>query len=271
MPRRPILTAATADKHRLYQTAVQYPPAEIDFVTHWFRKLKGRPARRLCEDFCGTGMTACEFVTRHKDNVAEGLDLHAPTLAWGRKQNVARLTPDQQRRVELVQRNVLHPRGADKAFDIVLAMNFSYWIFKTRESLRTYFAAVRAALATDGVFFLDTWGGFECMKEMKDRRRCVGGFTYIWDQARYDPLSGDMTCHIHFEFKKGKPMNRAFTYHWRLWTVPELKELLAEAGFKRVTIYWETENEHGNGTGTFLPRERGLADASFVSYISAER
>ncbi|CAG0982222.1 hypothetical protein PHYC_01828 [Phycisphaerales bacterium] len=269
--RKPVLTAATADKHRLYEIAVQCPEAEIDFVTSRFKSLRGRPLRRLCEDFCGTSAAACEFVKRHADNYAEGLDLHAPTLAWARRHNVANLSPEQQRRIELIRRNVLHPRGADKSFDAVVAMNFSYWIFKTRETLRTYFGAVRAALASDGVFFLDTWGGYESMKEQRERRRCVGGFTYVWDQARYDPISGDLTCYIHFDFPRGPVMERAFVYDWRLWTLPELRELLTEAGFRKVTVYWEGEDEKGHGNSVFSPRKRGVADASFICYIGAEK
>jgi SAM-dependent methyltransferase len=265
------LTRKTADRHRLYQDAVQCPEAEIDFVTARFRTLRGRPPRTLREDFCGTALSACEFARRHPENRSVGLDLHAPTLAWGQKHNVGALPPEAQKRVRLLRRNVLHPRGADRGFDIINAMNFSYWIFQTRPLLRSYFETVRRSLKPDGVFFLDTWGGYESMKEQQDRRRCARGVTYIWDQHRYDPISGSMTCHIHFEFKKGPAWKRAFTYHWRLWTLPELRELLAEAGFKRVTVYWEGENKHGHGTGVFTPRRVGVADASFICYISAEK
>jgi SAM-dependent methyltransferase len=259
----------TADVHELYQIAVQCPEAEVDFATRWFRRLRGRPLRRLCEDFCGTALIACDFVRRHRENEAEGIDIDGPTLAWARRHNVARLTPDQQRRVRLVRRNVLHPRGVDRPFDAVIASNFSYWVFKSRARLLTYFRTVREALVGDGIFFLDAFGGWESMKEMTERRRCRGGFTYIWDQARYDPITGDLTCHIHFEFARGR-IERAFTYHWRLWTIPEIREALDEAGFRRVTVYWEREDKRGRGTGVFTPRKHGEADASFVVYLTAE-
>lgn len=268
---KPVLTAANSDRHILYQIAVQCPESEIDFVDGRFRKLRGRPVRRLREDFCGTAHTASHFVTRHKDNTAVGLDLDAPTLAWGEKNNLSRLTPEQRSRLTLLKRNVLDPRDADRGFDAILAMNFSYWIFNTRPTMRAYFEAVRKSLKPDGILFMDTWGGYESMKEQQERRRCPGGFTYIWDQAHYDPLTGQMTCHIHFDFKKGPMWKKAFTYTWRLWTVPELRELLAEAGFRKVTIYWEGENKHGNGNGVFSPRAHGVADASFISYITAEK
>ncbi|MDX2115209.1 MAG: class I SAM-dependent methyltransferase [Planctomycetota bacterium] len=268
---KPPLTRATSDRHLLYQAAVQASDAEIDFITHRFKQLRKRPARLLREDFCGTALSACEFVRRHKDNHAVGLDLHQPTLDWGLRHNVAKLPDDARARISLLNRNVLSPTDADRAFDIVEAMNFSYWIFTTRPRMLDYFRTVRASLKPDGVFFLDFWGGYESMREQRERRRISRGVTYIWDQHHYDPISGIMTCYIHFEFKRGPAWNRAFTYVWRLWTLPEIRELLAEAGFKNVTVYWEGENEHGNGTGYFHPRKKGVADASFICYLSAEK
>jgi SAM-dependent methyltransferase len=265
---RPILSARNADPLRLYELAVQEPSHELDMVTRWFRRITGRPLRRLREDFCGTAFTACTWVRSDPRNSAVGLDLHARTLAWARRLNLAPLPKDARSRITLLRSDVLHPPPAARGADAVLAMNFSWSVFKTRQRLRNYFASVRRSLARDGVFFLDIHGGHESMKELTERRRCAG-FTYVWEQARYDPISGDLTCHIHFDFKRGPMLRRAFTYHWRLWTLPEVRELLAEAGFRHVTVYWERENKHGNGTGVFAPRTRGEADASFVAVISA--
>lgn len=266
--RRPVLTAATADKRRLYELAVQAPEAELEFASAWFRRLAGRPLRRLREDFCGTAYTACEWVKLDPSHSAVGVDLDGATLAWAERHNVAALTPDQRRRLRLERRDVVHPGRLGAHFDAVLAMNFSWCVFRERDRLREYFRAVRHALVGDGVFFLDIHGGYESMKELTERRRCAG-FTYVWEQARYDPLTGGLTCHIHFDFKRGPMMRRAFTYHWRLWTVPELREVLTEAGFRDVTVYWEGETKTGAGSGVFLPRKHGVADASFVSYVSA--
>ena len=65
----------------------------------------------------------------------------------------------------------------------------------------------------------------------------------IWDQKAYNPINGDMLCHIHFSFPDGSKIKKAFTYDWRLWTLPEIRELLLEAGFQRATVYWEGTNE----------------------------
>ncbi|MGD8743844.1 MAG: class I SAM-dependent methyltransferase, partial [Granulosicoccaceae bacterium] len=97
-------------------------------------------------------------------------------------------------------------------------------------------------------------------------------FTYTWDQAEYNPITGDYVCHIHFEFPDGSKMKNAFTYEWRLWTMPEIRELLEEAGFKNVQTYWEgTDEETDEGDGNFEATEQGEADAGWIAYIVAEK
>ena len=63
-----------------------------------------------------------------------------------------------------------------------------------------------------------------------------------------------MRCHIHFKFPDGSRIKNAFSYDWRLWTLPEVQELLAEAGFDRITVYWQgTDEETGEANGEFEP------------------
>jgi SAM-dependent methyltransferase len=273
-------TAATADRHELYQLSVQNVEAEIDFVDATYKALRGRHAVRLREDFCGTGNTSCEWVRRRSSNLAFGLDIDQPTLDWGQEHNLPRLTPAQRKRVSLMNRNVLTP-GDAVGMDCVLAMNFSYWLFKTRDQMRGYFQAVRDSLADGGVFFLDHYGGSETMTEMVEKRDIEPGkgrkFVYEWDQASYNPITGDMTCRIHFRFPDRTRMKNAFEYHWRLWTLPEIRELLSETGFSKVTVYWEGDEldkkgePTGEGSGEFSPSETGSADPAYISYITAER
>ena len=260
--------ADQADRHVLYQEAVQCVEAEIDFVDETFRTLRGRRAKVLREDFCGTANTSCEWVRRRKSNVAIGVDLDEETLAWGKRHNVRELGKSASR-VTLRRENVLDVETP--GVDVVLAMNFSYYIFTERDVMRTYFSAVRDALADDGVFFLDAYGGYNSFKECREHTENEG-FTYVWDQAAYDPISGAMTCHIHFTFPDGSRMPRAFTYHWRMWTLPEIREILAEAGFDCVTVYWQgTDEETGEADGEFHAAVRGDADPAWIVYISAQK
>jgi SAM-dependent methyltransferase len=261
--------AERADRHALYEEAVQDAPTEVEFVSGTFQSVRGRPARLLREDFCGTANVACEWVRAHRENRAVGVDLSEEVLAWGREHHLSRLSPAQADRVELLCADVLDARSGP--VDVNLAMNFSYWTFHTRDTLRNYFQRVRANLVDDGLFIMDVFGGHDAYKEMREHRDC-DGFTYIWDQARYDPVTGRYTCHIHFRFPDKSRINEAFTYEWRLWSLPELREVLEEAGFSDSTVYWQgTDEETGEGNGEFDPVEHGEADPAWIAYIVAEK
>ena len=259
--------AAKADKHKLYEASVQCSEAEIDFVDNTFRKLRQRQAQYLREDFCGTANTSCEWVRRRSTNRAVCIDLDPDVLDWGRRHNIVALTAAEQKRIELVNEDVLNAKG--EPMDVVLAMNFSYWIFKDRDAMVRYFRHVHDCLEKDGVFFLDACGGYEAFREMTESTE-YKNFTYIWDQHRYNPITGDYVCKIHFKFKDGSKLKNAFRYEWRLWTLPELSEMLAEAGFKP-TVYWEGTDEDGDGNGEFTPTKEGEADAGWIAYIVAEK
>ncbi len=259
--------AARADRHVLYQKAVQDPAAELDFVCKTYRRLRGQALRRLREDFCGTAHTACAFVRRHKDNIACGVDIDPEVLAWGREHNVAALNPAQRARLTLIEADVR--TAGTEPVQAVLAMNFSYYLFHERQILIEYFRNVRRNLAADGVFFLDAYGGYESHMNITEKRKC-DGFTYVWEQAEFNPIDHRLQCYIHFRFKDGSRLERAFSYDWRLWTLPELTEILRAAGFTEVTVYWEgTDEESGEGDGIFTPATRGDADAGWVCYLTA--
>lgn len=267
---KPVLTAATADRHVLYEAAVQNPEAELDFVSRVFKRIKGKPLHTLREDFCGTGYTSAEWVKRGSEHVAYGLDLDQPTLDWGHKHHLSRLTDEQRSRVHLFNCNVLTPVEESRAVDAVLAMNFSYWIFKTRESLRKYFEVVHTTMRPGGVFFLDHYGGWESQRHQTDRKRCTG-FTYLWEQHKFNPVTFDAECRIHFEFRDGTRMDKAFVYHWRMWQLPELQELLKEAGFRKVGVYWEGDDGKGGGNGIFRETRNPEVCPVSLSYLVAEK
>lgn len=250
----------------LYQRAVQSPDVDAAFYARHFLKTTGRPLRVLREDFCGTAVLSCHHVRRHRDNRAIGVDLHWPTLAWGRIHNVRKLLDERQRaRLLLLQKNVLDVRSP-KA-DAVLALNFSYSVFKTRAELAAYVRNAHRSLERGGVLFMDAWGGPDVMKQVTDRAR-HGDFTYLWEQRRYDPISHEIECAIHFEFKDGTRLRDAFVYDWRLWTLAELRELYEEAGFRDVHVLWEgTDRKTGRGNGVFRRKERGDMDEAWIAIV----
>jgi len=259
-------SAKTADRHVLYQRAVQDAGAEVGFLDRVFRKLRGRPPESLREDFCGTALLCSEWV-KHRGRTAVGIDLDPRVLEWAKTHNLAPLG-DRKSCVKLFRRDV-RARASGK-FDVTVALNFSYFVFKERAELRRYFEGVRRSMAEDGIFVVDLYGGYESWKPMRERRR-MKGFTYFWDQAKVDPLSNGVVNHIHFKFPDGSKMLRAFTYDWRLWTIPEITEVLADAGFSSSTVHWEDADEDGSGTGTFRPRTYVEQEPALIAYVVAER
>jgi len=267
---RPTL-AEKADIHELYELSVQCSEAEVDFVADTYRELRAKPARLLREDFCGTANVCCEWVRRHKHNRAIGVDLDKSVLQWGKTNNLSRLKDAERKRIELINADVL--RVETESPDIVSAMNFSYWLFKDRNMLKTYFERVHRSLKKDGIFFLDFYGGYDSFHEVEEEREIEtdqGSFTYIWEQAEFNPISHDLTCYIHFAFEDGSRLDQAFAYHWRLWTLPEIQDLLHETGFE-VTVYWQGWDEDGEPDGEFYPATEADADAGWIAYIAAEK
>ena len=265
--------SAGADRHLLYQQAVQDVESEIDFIEQTWSELRQRPAEFLREDFCGTAKTACEWVIRDDHHQAIGVDLDEAVLEWGRLNNLAVLDEEQSQRIELLNEDVLQVRPG--LVDVILAMNFSYYLFLKRDDLREYFANALDGLVSDGILFLDAYGGYEAPMVLTEPRECVdqdgGDFTYVWEQAEFNPIDSCMTCHIHFEFPDKPRMEKAFSYHWRLWTLPEIREILYEAGFSQVDVYWEgTDEEKNEGNGIYTPAETGDADPGWVCYVVAQ-
>lgn len=265
--------ADRADSHALYEKSVQSPEHDVPFFAEYFENYTGHPLRVLREDFCGTAAMATHFVTRHPENRAVGVDLDWPTLNWGIKHNASLLTVDQQKRLTLIHGNVLdhHPSYVQLA----LALNFSYMIFKDRPTLLQYFKRVKEALQPGGMFILDIWGGSESQVLQEEPREIanpdddgIGNFTFIWDQDAFDPATYFCTMRMHFSFQDGSEMRNAFVYDWRMWTMPEVMELMNEAGFGDVHFLWEGTNKKTNeGTGIYHRMEQGEADLAWVAYM----
>jgi SAM-dependent methyltransferase len=260
--------AQRADKYDLYQQSVQVPEADVAFFEKVHKNIFGRPAKHLREDFCGTAAVCCEWVRTGKDRTAYGVDLDPEPLEWGRQHNVAELDDEQRSRLELIEADV-RDVGGPRA-DLIAAQNFSFYTFSERDELRRYFEAARKNLKPDGLLVLDMMGGSQAMEEDREEIREVNGFEYVWEQRRFDPISHYNECHIHFRFKDGSKLKRAFTYGWRLWMIPEVRELLAEAGFDRSQVYWEgTDPKTGEGNGEFRPRKQAPSDPAWIAYIVA--
>jgi hypothetical protein len=241
--KRPTM-AEQADIHELYEESVQNVENEVEFMQTTFRELRGREAYLFREDFCGTASAACEWVRQGKDYQAIGVDINPDVLEWGRANRVGRLPAEDQARVSLIESD--------------------------RSTMVSYMRRCFEALKDDGVLYMDIFGGSESFDETKEKTK-YDGFTYIWEQAEFHPVTNHMQCYIHFKFPDGSKIKRAFSYAWRLYTAPELRDMLLEAGFAKVTVYWEGEDEEGEGNGEFTPEANGEADPAWIAYIVAEK
>lgn len=263
------------DRHLLYSAAVQSIEADLDFFRRVYKRKRGRPFRLLREDFCGTAVLACEWVRRNPKNRAIGVDLDRPTLEWGMRRYGPTIGKAAQR-LELKQADVLSVTRP--LVDVVAALNFSFCVFKSRETLLEYFSVVRQSLDRDGIFFVDIFGGLEAGMEDKENRRIAAStafdgtkippFTYVWEQVSFNPVNNDIHCRIHFKLKDGTRIRRAFTYDWRLWSLPEIQEVMLEAGFAKAEVYIEGWDEDEDDTdGIFRRRKRFENQDGWVAYV----
>lgn len=262
------------DLHHLYEASVQGVGTDLDFAARIFKKKNGRKPNDLREDFCGTAALACEWIKRSPHHRAWGVDIDRPTLDWGIKHHVSRL-PATSGKPDLLCADVLKVKTPP--VDLIMALNFSYCVFKTRDMLRNYFSKVHRALKKDGLLVIDIYGGTEAAGTKLEPRTVeaftaadgtrIPKFKYIWDQAEYNVIDHHVVNHIHFKLPGAGKIEKAFTYDWRLWTLPELQELLVEAGFKSAEVYLHDWTKDGESDDIYRRRTRYENALGWVAYV----
>jgi hypothetical protein len=256
------------DRYALYHRAVQSTDVDCAFVASTYKELKGKHAHDLREDFCGAFALCCEWVRRSKNNRACGIDLDSEPLNYGRTHYLSQLRPEQQKRVKTYQDSVLTAKMPP--VDVVIALNFSFYIFKSRMMLKRYFKRALTGLRHDGILVVDCFGGSDC-QQRNEEHTDYPGFRYFWDQEHFDPVTNEALFYIHFKRKGEKRRERVFVYDWRMWTIPEIREAMLEAGFKRTHVYWEGTTKSGDGDGNFQRTEEGEECEGWVAYVVGER
>jgi len=238
---------------------------EMRFLDAVYRVANGgaRPAV-LREDFCGAFANSCAWVMLGPERRAVAVDLDLGQIAYGCVHHRSKLRPPQQVRVQVVQMNVFDP-GLPKA-DVIAALGFPHFGLKTRVELLTYFRTCLETLEPDGLLALDCFGGTEAL-EAHEEPPVAAGATYVVEQEGFDPLTHEAVFRIHRRRRGDIKRRTVWTYDWRIWTVPELKEALLDAGFERAQIYWggEADGEH---EFDLVPVERVQEEpSSWTSYV----
>lgn len=254
------------NKYFYYEKSVQYPKGEVEFLAEKFQDLRGRKAKTLKEDFCGTGAISCEWVKQGKDYYSYGVDLDMEPISYGEEHHRGKLAPDEKKRMTYINGNVLTAKAPK--VDVCFAFNFSYFIFKKRSDLLKYFKAAYKSLDDKGVFFIDLFGGPDSQTittDIIDHK----DFQYFWDCQKFNPIDNSCRFAIHFKRVGEKKRENVFIYEWRLWGMQELRDILEEAGFKKTYAYWEGEDGEGGGDGNFTRTEDAENCSAWVTYIAA--
>ena len=256
------------NKYDLYLESVQSPDVDVIFFRKVYKEIKNKEPKVMREDFCGTFALCTEWVKLGKNKQAYGIDLDPEPIAYGRLNHLPKLSESQQKRIHVREMNVL---GKDVPHaDITVALNFSYFLFHTRNELKNYFKNVNQTLNKNGIFMVDIFGGSACADE-NEEKTSYRKFSYFWHQHGFDPVSARAKFSIHFQLKSQKKVEDVFTYDWRMWSIPEIREIMIEAGFKKTHIYWEGTARNGKGNGVFTRTEHGEECEAWIAYVVGER
>ena len=275
--KRRLQPATRPDKHTLYEASVQAVDIDLNLFASILEERNGHPLKKIREDFCGTAQLAVEWVRQGTDHESWGIDLDKPTLDWAREHRMGPLGGDSAR-VHLFHANVLEIEVPK--VDLACALNFSYSVFKERRVMLEYFTRVYHQLADDGIFILDSWGGPTTIQTVVDKRDVPGsrdihnnqvpGFKYLWDQSYFNFIDNHIITHIHFRLKDGTKYKEAFTYDWRLWGLPELRDILTDAGFVETECWFDGWDDEVEDTDGHYARVKEYTEMdSWVGYIAA--
>lgn len=267
--------ARRPNKLVLYRRAVQHPLAEAAFMHRAYRHYNKVDATLLREDFAGSCAVASAWVSMGPDHQAMAVENHGPTMRWAQRtaeSELGQLAED----LHIVEADVLEVTGPK--VDITCALNFSTFIYHEREALKRYFQAARRGLKRDGILVIDAYGGPGAMRIGTQSREVPPdgendpGFTYHWEQRRFDPISHRTECRIHFTLPDGQRLDNAFIYRWRLWSLPELVELMLESGFKDAEVWCDRlDPATGTSDGRYRPIRKMPARDDWVTYVVGTR
>lgn len=260
-------------RFELYELCVQKPALLVPLL----RAMHGGAARVLAEDFCGTAAVSREWVRRVPGGRAHATDLDAEPLAFAehaaRGLKVTLVRGDATGRPS---RATGAPAArAEAAADVIFVGNFSIGEIHARRVLVRYFKACRDRLAAGGVFVCDTYGGESAFRTGAVQRvhevpRSRLRVRYTWQQRAADPITGRVENALHFRVDdRGEivqELTDAFVYRWRLWSLPELRDAMQEAGFGRVEVYNQVPDAQ-DGEGNVYVRPVAGPEELEDSYI----
>lgn len=221
--------------YRLYEEAVQSPEVELDLFDHAFRGRFGTDPVSLREDFCGTALLCRHWVESDAERMARGVDVDESVLSLAHEMNRLPLDEDEVERFELRRGDAAE--RSERTFDIITAGNYS-WALLDDAALTAYFESARDCLEEPGLFALELFGGADLRRTLRHEHP-ADGFTYVWEQTRYDEASRELDAVIHFHLDSGQSLRDAFRYRFVVRPWLEIEAALVAAGFASVTLWVE--------------------------------
>ena len=256
------------DKYLHYKRSVQSPEEDIDFFAKIYRSFYKKAPRLFREDFCGTFLVGLHWVKAHRENKAIVVDKSSEPLNYGRKHHLPLMSAEERPRLQIINKNV-SSRSLPKA-EIVSVSNFSYFALRERDALLGYFKNVRRQLMEKGLFIIDVFGGPAC-EEPNEESVSHRGFKYFWDQESFDPITNHSRFHIHFKRRGEKKREKVFSYSWRMWSLPELRDILRGAGFSETHVYWEFDGKKPGAPGVFRKARRAEPHDVWLAYLVSKK
>lgn len=257
-----MLSGTEYNKHDLYELCVQSPKDLVPLL----RAIHGNDPVNLGEDFAGTAAVSHLWVKRAGCS-AIAVDLDEDSLS-------------RRGEHERIVKHLCDVREANDPCDLLFVGNFSIGYLHSRAELVEYLTHARERLAaSNGVFVCDTYGGESAytLGGVHRAHPMPGGklCRYTWEQHAADPTTGFVTNLIHFRVERAGviefELEDAFVYEWRLWSIPELRDAMEDAGFSETQVFTKLADaldEEGNAY--VMPVEDGEEELedSYIVLVS---
>ncbi|MEM1331133.1 MAG: hypothetical protein AAGG07_11280 [Planctomycetota bacterium] len=255
--------------HMYYEACVQSPQHAVPLL----RAIHGDSPRVLGEDFAGTCAVSRHWVETDPEARAICVDLDDATLRFHHEhERIERITGD----VRTGTSPTTH------ASDVVFVGNFSIGEIHSRSDLVAYLRHCKARTETlDGVFVCDTYGGESAYIRGSVQRHHPhptepgAQVRYTWEQREADPLTGRVLNALHFRTEKAgvisDEVEDAFIYDWRLWSVPELRDAMHEAGFRTTQVYSQLPDAQDDDGRVYIRpvEDPNELDETFIVLVAA--
>lgn len=252
------------DRFECYELCVQSPRHVVGFLRALFIAENGSDPTVLGEDFSGTCAVSRRWCKEIESGRAVCVDLDRDALTWARTRAADDAVADQISFVHAdcftegdapahALAGAAEPAPRDQPCDVCFVGNFSIGYAHDRATLVRYLSRTRERLLaarhgfSGGVFACDTYGGAGAFALGGIERTHPGRrgevIRYAWAHEHADPATSMVTNSISLRVERDGEViaeyPRAFEYHWRLWSIAELREAMLEAGFQRTSVYLE--------------------------------